>query len=98
MSHTPGPWKITLYWSYEESKEIGNVEIKDNEGETIIDGCGCCSSPRMKSIHDLHLIAAAPELLEAAMATEFHLISIGQGGNGLHNQVCAAIAKARGQE
>lgn len=65
MSHTLGPWEIVCYSSHEELKEIGNVEIKNSEGEVIIDGCGCCDSPRMSSIEDLHLIAAAPELLEA---------------------------------
>lgn len=109
MSHTPGPWKIVHYSTCEDLKEIGNVQIENHLEESIIDGCGCCDSPRMSSIEDLHLIAAAPELLDAlhdlgsyAQLCESFLRETHPGkADFLGKKLAkarAAIDKARGQE
>jgi len=64
--HTPGPW-------HQESGK-GELRITGPNGETIVDGCGCCGSPYGENLlHDAPLLAAAPSLLLALeMLLEWH--------------------------
>ena len=84
MSHTPGPWEITTRLTFG-----WDVKVKDRDW--LI--CGLCFEDDDDKKADAHLIAAAPELLEAL--EEMVAIAEDQG----HRVVKArkAIAKARGQ-
>lgn len=84
--HTPGPWCV-------EPASNGCFDIyrETNEGEAPPVACDCNEA-------DARLIAAAPALLEAVQASELLLRQIGMKGNGLHQQLCAAIASATGGE
>jgi len=83
--HTPGPWV-----GYEDR----GVYLGDGFKRPIFEtGCNCCTADTLKAA-DAHLIAAAPEMLEAL-----------QYLSGLHPRRCnlaevtrarAAIAKATG--
>ena len=95
MSHTPGPWKVLC----------GDVVLECNEKEVVawvgnIDG---------QMINNAHLIAAAPEMLEALE----NLVAINEAHNqavegvigrpvewkdGYLDEARAAIRKARGEE
>lgn len=97
--HTPGPWTFTS----EQISDDG-VQIHDEircfhlqSGDTVVlDGCGCCDSPRLGNPADARLIAAAPDLLDA-------LVMVLDDPNALDGRprtyeiVCAAIAKAKGE-
>ena len=84
--HTPGPWK----WD-------GHIEqaiITADSGEEVLWGCGCCDSPRLLSEADAHLIAAAPELLEALK----EIANMGVPVQKTEHRIArSAIAKAKGQ-
>lgn len=98
--HTPGPWTFTS----EQISDDG-VQIHDEircfhlqSGDTVVlDGCGCCDSPRLGNPADARLIAAAPDLLgalEVIVATEHER----HGYNPFWtDQARAAIAKAKGE-
>lgn len=58
--HTQGPWTYHLEADGEYLKIIGA------NGEVIVDGCGCCSSPWCRNEADARLMAVAPELLQFA--------------------------------
>lgn len=85
-SHTPGPWTIH--------------DQVDSEGFTIIKGQGLRLAKVTNSEPDwaeanAHLIAAAPELLEALEAAAVSLSSVGLWEESQHAR--AAIAKAEGR-
>jgi len=84
--HTPGPWK----WD-------GHIEqaiITADSGEEVLWGCGCCDSPRLLCTADGHLIAAAPELLEALKEIANMAVPVQKTE---HRIARAAIAKAKGE-
>lgn len=83
--HTPGPWYATPQGS--RGFEIGEVEI----GMVIADGPG---DPEAEA--NARLIAAAPDLFEAAKALEKCRRDKGWIGPAL-DQIAAAIAKAEGK-
>ena len=102
--HTPGPWTFTS----EQISDDG-VQIHDEircfhlqSGDTVVlDGCGCCDSPRLGNPADARLIAAAPDLLEAleSMLQSF-LITQSLEDYPIDapcNKARAAIAKAKGE-
>ena len=66
--HTPGPWTFTSEQILDDGIPIHD-EIRCfhlQSGDTVIlDGCGCCDSPRLWNPANARLIAAAPDLLEA---------------------------------
>ena len=100
--HTPGPWTFTS----EQISDDG-VQIHDEircfhlqSGDTLVlDGCGCCDSPRLGNPADARLIAAAPDLLKALEG----LLDCAIYGFGLPDDnefslnARAAIAKAKGE-
>lgn len=85
VQHTPGPWKVD------------HTMIRIHNGLAI---CHVyCPEEGSEMAHNAHLIAAAPEMLEALKAC-FQL-----NGKGVHtgndielcDLVCNAIAKAEGR-
>jgi hypothetical protein len=100
--HTPGPWT--------RAKEpIGDMDMVGPNGECIIGGCGCCGSPfgvdgdPDSTDANAHLIAAAPDLLEALEAAYMILNSLDPEDSPGGRQrladtlatIRAAIAKAK---
>ena len=89
LKHTPGPWKIRCYTNTNTlyvSPESGRIVFEANESDE-------------EGVANTHLIAAAPELLEALK----RLIREDDGGNGeltvgLFEDAAAAIAKATGEK
>jgi hypothetical protein len=87
MGHTPGPW-----------------DAKPNFGRILLNSSNCYEVAEVFNDQggfnpaDIHLMAAAPDLLEAC---ELLLIYLGDW-NDMEDETCAAarraIAKARGQE
>ena len=99
--HTPGPWTFTS----EQILDDG-VAIHDDircfhlqSGDTVVlDGCGCCESPRLDNPADARLIAAAPDLLEA-LENLADYIDERAGDNDCRplENARAAIRKAKGE-
>ena len=103
--HTPGPWTFTS----EQISDDG-VQIHDEircfhlqSGDTVVlDGCGCCDSPRLGNPADARLIAAAPDLLEALddLILLAQAVMHENGGYMVDDELSdarAAIAKAKGE-
>jgi len=87
--HTPGPWRINgnnmFRWIVADSEVFTH---SDDVNRSAYGGNMVC-----ESVHEAnaHLIAAAPDLLEACKVA---LGIIGFGAE--HDQISAAIAKAEG--
>lgn len=113
MNHTPGPWEIHLITEGSEkgSETIANVGTSQREmGRTWQGVCDINTWGReyvndAESQANAHLIAAAPELLEACQWVLFHL----EHREGLRhrkdlfsddelNRLRTAIAKAEGRK
>lgn len=108
MSHTPGPWIAQLGHTAEEAgtlTPVWFVSTVDDSPETW-EGVAECAFDRPEA--NARLIAAAPDLLEAAQfALDFHAIGTeafvkrygaGATTRDLANRLRAAIAKAEGRE
>lgn len=107
--HTPGPWKALERYTNSNTIPIARKLGNDNT-YAIFAECNGLGGVRGNTEGDANarLIAAAPELLEALIAAEDHLVGLyGDGGQlaesgnrpfALHNQIVAAIAKATGKE
>lgn len=79
MSHTPGPWKLSVderpsvvskyvgYPGYEDGKEYYKYSYKVTDSEGLeVQSCGMLDEVNKDSkLANAQLIAAAPELLEA---------------------------------
>ena len=89
--HTSGPWNF-----YDDSNDgkTNRIEIVAM-GKTV---ARIYHSVPAEDLPNARLIAAAPDLLEAVQAAEFAMRQVAQSGNGLHKQLCAAIAKATGEQ
>lgn len=99
MKHTPGPWTVM----------DRNIYAADVYAPNSVDASGLIASVRLNTNHgyaNAHLIAAAPELLDALKALRFNdcfcEVRIGNPMfRGQHTAACiaanAAIAKAEGQ-
>jgi hypothetical protein len=91
--HTPGPWVV------HHDADCKEIEITAEDGRIIAFMFG--NQPQ--DIADAHLIAAAPDLLDAAEAAlarvNYLAIVIGKKDVflALQNKLRAAIAKARGE-
>ena len=97
--HTPGPWVITED-DYGEEHWLGGV----GEGQIIVNGWingGCKKNPEAWATlqAEAHLIAAAPELLEALQALSDSVILAGHDNTGMPalTQAWQAIDKALGE-
>jgi len=92
--HTPGPWSAEL------NGEDGKMEVHDESGCT-------CTVHGLKSdpehVANLHLIAAAPDLLKALRllvdhASQYAAMPLAHSDTHKHVALArAAIAKAEGQ-
>lgn len=96
--HTQGPWRLSPF----SSNEIisGKIATTENMGKPIavVNGWNNASLPEKEEYRaNAHLIAAAPELLEALEHAAFHLERLGyeEEEPGM-TKIRAAIAKARG--
>jgi hypothetical protein len=103
LKHTPGPWswKILPLKSYHKVPEIS---ICNADGQEFIrQSYDTYSDQATLSIGDAYLIAAAPEMLEAA---ELLLTNWPEGRDGMDfdqlpvgvKSMRAAIAKAKGEQ
>ncbi len=90
VKHTPGPWTA----EYANDSEL---ELHGADGSYVIDGCGCCGSPFGQNFkHDIPLIAAAPDLLEALKLAQVRLFML-DGSSPEYKAAGVAISKATGE-
>ena len=93
MAHTPGPWGYDGTEVHAEHLVICNAyrSRTDDEGNWM---------PNEEVEANARLIAAAPELLEAARLANQELIDLGQGSSASPalRALWSAIAKAEGRE
>lgn len=85
--HTPGPWFATV--------QPGQVVGVHTYTHQVMYGDDCIASLLTKA--DAHLIAAAPDLLEACKAASkiVHAANTTEADQ-VYDTLCAAIAKAEG--
>lgn len=96
--HTPGPWRMHRHHKPISNQWIFQVVTDEEYGEIV---AGTCTNPqRPEDVReaDAHLIAAAPDLLEALenCVDLIELISPIEGDE--IRRARAAIAKARGEQ
>lgn len=96
MSHTPGPWvvvndtAIAPAWAINErvAKTIA-VNLRENEDGSFPEYGECQKA-------DTHLIAAAPDLLDAVEELLIYLADWDDPDNETCQRARAAVAKAKG--
>lgn len=88
--HTPGPWEV----AYLDRNGQSVVKAEHIEVATCWHHCVMSIEEEMHS--NAHLIAAAPELLEALREVKGMMYAQGMLNTPVGAQVCAAIAKATG--
>lgn len=90
--HTPGGWRITT--DYSNAKDCLDIWTNEGSGSLMV------AEVRSKNINDARLIAAAPDLYDAATAARFYLCDENRRADDLLPVIevlQAAIAKARGE-
>ena len=106
MSHTPGPYKIITADLGDDFACIVPVEIHAANGTVVSQSGGLAPDNEEWRSEELfanaHLLAAAPEMLEALewLAEEFDRRDLGDGAmlyDSDIEQVKAVIRKARGE-
>lgn len=95
MMHTPGPWRL------EKDGDTINIrqDIDSFTTTTLATVWGLFKHCEMYEAN-AHLIAAAPEMLEALTLAKIMIESHAKhlrNGSG-YQKICAAIKKARGEE
>ena len=102
MTHTPGPWSISTDW-----EATGVIyALRGFEWDDI-----CVITPRCEAAANAHLIAAAPDMLEAleevvALTENLEVCPFccavkgvqSHGPDCLSHEIEAAIRKARGED
>lgn len=93
MAHTPGPWVC------DNEKDMFDTDER-TWIVTSADGLFLAAGIPWEREADARLIAAAPELLEAARLANQELIDLGQGSSASPalRALWSAIAKAEGRE
>ena len=91
MKHTPGPWKVIIL----DNQTYINPNRRSDEYALIARIHGNANPDLQKA--NAHLIAAAPDLLEACIRLQYWLIGI-DGPKHLRRFVDEAIAKAGGRD
>jgi len=86
LKHTKGPWRV----------EAGGIVVGPDEGFVPFGGCGCCGSPWLngtteeEEVANAHLIAAAPDLLQALQNCEARLALLVESGRSKSLDAVAA--------
>jgi hypothetical protein len=89
MKHTPGPWQY-------ESRPLGSAIAKDGYCLATAHGTIAIKGGQWPHEANARLIAAAPDLLDAAERAEWWLSTI-SGSEAIRAVLRAAIAKAEGK-
>src|SRR6185503_8907079 len=103
--HTPGPWTASNPQEVKVKPRTHHIILKGPglENIALISSWRSVETEAEEAQANAHLIAAAPDLLEAlelileARTQEKHLWNSAPGESPLHDRCRAAIAKARGQ-
>lgn len=96
MKHTSGPWTIET----DGGGHVGMIEVRGPAircvGFTVASGVSCSRSRKIQK--DAKLIAAAPDLLDAAQLIVRHIDNVGDDSDLMECRkiLVAAIAKATG--
>jgi hypothetical protein len=113
MNYTPGPWKIFDGWGSSRFSPAIVDSIPDVDGKCVAN-CICHVASTNESVEaNAHLIAAAPDLLEACIAGKRYGVALAQFGDKVGqiiesddldklfedwaNKTETAICKAKGQ-
>lgn len=83
VQHTPGPWVSDQHMVYADGRAVANTDQTGPENDIEVDANAC-------------LIAAAPDLLEAAKSILDKLPYVGNLTVADWDRLKAAIAKAEG--
>lgn len=103
-SHTPGPWRVFLVKDGPNKGQL--LGVGQETGEGVADAHGGLWGSGGEKLANAHLIAAAPDLLEALKATTAWIVELAESGDaGFWDaekapeviQARAAIAKATAQ-
>ena len=87
--HTPGPWAAAL-------TPAGKSKVVDANGFSV---ALCQHGAYSQQTYDAHLIAAAPDMLEALEAALAYLVMAGTDhAEPTRASIRAAIKKARGEK
>lgn len=92
--HTPGPWS--------RDPQTDSFNVSNDDGVSVLWGCGCCGSPNLNNPADESLILAAPAMLAGLQRGRRKLatyVSVFPGDKELRGLLVewdAAIAKATG--
>lgn len=90
--HTPAPWKVVQDENYPSFKRVDGLSFPLS---VVMTASNLTAEDYIKRNADLHLIAAAPELLEVAkLAIE---MDSPEDATALFNMATKAIAKAKGK-
>lgn len=95
MKYTPGPW-VARNATLPKSGVIRWVILETDNGFTLAD-TGSADTPKHQDEANAHLLAAAPDLLEACKAALEIRNKYGTSGAPVSKQLEAAIQKAEGK-
>lgn len=103
VRHTPGPWKIDWEFAERVNKETGGnltgAYVTGSDGRSVMK----CLLVNAEASANSHLIASAPELLEAVQDCLYVIEAqiVKEFGDSVGNKMCdrlkALIAKAEGR-
>jgi len=104
-AHTPGPWIVETRLHVHAIKDATGQDLTYQDTKPQTDAGSVTSRGRSanETLANAYLIAAAPQMLEAlcaaleAMGDAYDARdAAGTEGEMLHDQICEAIAKAKG--
>lgn len=91
--HTPGPWKI---FTVQDGPNKGQLlGVGQQTGEGVTDAYGGLWGSGPEQMANAHLIAAAPDLLEALILARRYVADVPIVGDADLAVIDAALAKAR---
>lgn len=107
-THTPGPWVACNAWSHEKPTgahtlihRIGYYSSMEHKPAVAVYAIGpkpiehWCERDEIETKANAHLIAAAPEMLEALQLCRWHMYEHASNTpDNAFEKLCAAIAKA----
>ena len=94
MSHTPGPWKLVPAKNPSYNFISAHTWHKLTRVVVRMEGCG---SDSKEGVANAHLIAAAPDLLDAAEKALHYMRLHKYADQAWADDLASAIAKARGE-